>query len=484
VRRSSLEPSFEPERDLGRLLERALHPPFGDVRFWGVQLLVFAIAALLWAIRQSGNIEPAGIPVYVPVCLFVIPVAYAALNFGLAGSLATAGWTILLSLPLVLLQAPSRLYMWAEVTQFFMVLFVALFVGDRVEREVLARRQSERIQAALRQLFEASPVPTMLLSMDGRILQGNAAALRMFSGSAAGRLPSHLADLVGPETALDVLSGKGTPFELSVPASGERVLRPVTATWELTEGPGLQVMFFDVSEEQRRADRADAYAAWVLRGHEEERQRIAKELHDEPVQALVHLCRQLDLLAEEAPEGDGREGIVEVRSLATSINDDLRRIAKGLRPPSLDDLGLVAAVRRLAKDLEQRHGLKVELRVAGRRSRLPTDTELALFRIAQEALRNVERHSAATRVEVALQFTAGAVRLRIRDDGRGFDSAADWARAGSLGLIGMQERATLLGGELEVESAAGHGTTVRASLPVRRAPSRPEPEAARANGRR
>jgi signal transduction histidine kinase len=167
------------------------------------------------------------------------------------------------------------------------------------------------------------------------------------------------------------------------------------------------------------------------------------------------------------------------------VVDQLRRLASGLRPPALEELGLPATLRRLTRDLEALlPGLAVSLEVTGEVRRLDPAVELNLFRIAQEALRNVERHSAATRVEVALQFTAGAVRLRIRDDGRGFDSAADWARAGSLGLIGMQERATLLGGELEVESAAGHGTTVRASLPVRRAPSRPEPEAARANGRR
>jgi signal transduction histidine kinase len=474
VIRPNLEPSFEPEKDFGRLLDRALHPPLRDLRFWGVQVLVFAIAALLWGIKQSGNIEPAGIPAYVPVCLFVIPVAYAALNFGLAGSLATAGWTVLLSLPLVLLQAPSRLYLWAEITQFSMVIFVAVFVGDRVEREVLARQQAERIQAALRQLFEASPVPTILLSKAGRILQANASALHMFGARGDSRLPADLTELVGRETALDILARKGTPFELSVPAGGERVLRPVAAAWELSEGPGLQVMFFDVSEEQRRADRADAYAAWVLRGHEEERQRIAKELHDEPVQSLVHLCRQLDLLAEQSPAGDHRQGVIEVRSLATSITEDLRRIAKGLRPPSLDDLGLVASVRRLTRDLEQRHGLKVDLRISGRRARLPTDTELGLFRIAQEALRNVERHAGAGQVEVGLEFTTRAVRLRIRDDGRGFDSQADWARTGSLGLIGMQERATLLGGELQVESTTGTGTTVRAWLPAPRAEAAPE----------
>jgi signal transduction histidine kinase len=471
--RSPVELSFEPDRDLGRMVARALQPPLADLRFWGVQALVFAIAALLWLMTQIGPIGP--VPPFVLICLFVVPVVYAALNFGLAGSLATAGWTILLSLPAVLLEPASRTYLWAEATQFFMVLFVAVFVGDRVEREVLSRLRTERAQMALRQMFEASPAPTLLLSEEGEVLEANAAAQRIFQRPGSGALPHNLTELVGQETATDILGGgggRGTAFQLPVAGGQERVLRPVTTSWAFGQRSGMQVMFVDISEEQRRADRADAYAAWVLRGHEEERQRIAKELHDEPVQSLVHLCRQLDLLTEETP-GPSRQSMVDVRRLATSISEDLRRIAQGLRPPSLDDLGLVAAVRRLTADLERRTEVKTELSVAGRRQRLDADTELGLFRIAQEALRNAERHSRASTIEVRLRFTAAAVVLVIEDDGIGFDAVTDWAKRGSLGLIGMQERAVLLGGELAVDSRPGGGTAVQATLPTRRS----EPEA-------
>lgn len=463
--KSRVEPSFEPDKDIGRVLARALRPPLADLRFWGVQALVFAIAALLWVMTQNGPIGP--VPPYVLISLFVVPVVYAALNFGLAGSLATAGWTILLSLPVVALEPAPRGYLWAEVTQYFMVLFVALFVGDRVEREVLSRQRAERAQMTLRQLFEASPAPTLLLSEDGEIWEANEAAQRMFQRPESGDLPSNLTQLVGQETAGDILGRRAAAFQLPRADGEERVLRPITTSWALGQRSGVQVMFFDISEEQRRADRADAYAAWVLRGHEEERQRIAKELHDEPVQSLVHLCRQLDLLADEAP-GEGTRSVVHVRQLATSITEDLRRIAKGLRPPSLDDLGLIAAVRRLTTDLEQRHDIKADLSVSGHRERLDADTELGLFRIAQEALRNAERHSRASSVEVRLRFNAASVRLEIEDDGTGFDSATDWAKRGSLGLVGMQERAMLLGGELAIESNPDLGTIVRAKLPLRR----------------
>src|SRR5437764_8175484 len=194
---SRFEPTFEPEKDVARLVRRIVPPPIGDLRFWGVQALVIAIAAMVWIVSTWHGLEPVGIPSYVPVSLFVIPVVYAALNFGLAGSLATATWTAVLSGPVIVLQAPSRLYGWAGVAQIVIVLFVALFVGDRVEREVLARRRAERIQMALRQLFEASPAPTLLVSDDGAILEVNNAALRLFGREGERELPATLAALVG-----------------------------------------------------------------------------------------------------------------------------------------------------------------------------------------------------------------------------------------------------------------------------------------------
>jgi signal transduction histidine kinase len=462
---SRFEPTFEPEKDVARLVRRIVPPPVGDLRFWGVQALVIAIAAMVWIVSTWHGLEPVGIPSYVPVSLFVIPVVYAALNFGLAGSLATATWTAVLSGPVIVLQAPSRLYVWAGISQLVIVMFVALFVGDRVEREVLARRRAERVQMALRQLFEASPAPTLLVSDDGGILEVNAAALRLFGREEGRELPATLAELLGARRASAILDRREMALELEGP-DGERFVRPITASWALAEASGMQVMFFDVSEEQRRAARADAYAAWVLRGHEEERQRIAKEIHDEPVQSLIYLCRRLDLLAEQALSSGNAGDVAEVRTLATSITEDLRRLSKGLRPPSLDDLGLGAALRRLASDLEHRNETRVRLRVTGTALRLDRDTELGLFRIAQEALNNAEKHAGASTVNVSLSFSQSEIKLRISDDGKGFDATADWTRAGSLGLIGMQERAGLLGGELKVRSSARSGTTVTVTIPL------------------
>lgn len=460
----SLALTFEPDKDVRRLIERAIHPPVRDLRFWGVQALTIAVAVVIWSLQATHQFDSWRFPSYLPISLFVVPVVYAALNFGLAGSLATAAWTVLLTLPVLIghMQTP---YLWAEACQFLVVGFVALFVGDRVEREVIARRAAEGVGTALRQLFEASPAPTILVSEHGLILQINAAALRLFGYRDESEVPATLEGLVGTDRARSITAEGTSPLVMPGPGGG-RVLQPIAAAWGLAQQSGMQVMFFDVSEEHHRANRADAYAAWVLRGQEEERQRIAKEIHDEPIQSLIHLCRQLDAAMQDGATGRLREDLSDLRALATGITEDLRRLSKGLRPPSLDDLGLPAAVRRIASDLGRREGIDVELRVEGDRTRLGRDLELGLFRIAQEALNNVEKHAEASHVSVLLAFTHGEARLEVADDGHGFDTAGDWTRAGSLGLLGMQERATLLGGRLAVITAPGRGTRIVATLPV------------------
>ncbi|MGH7920051.1 MAG: PAS domain-containing protein, partial [Candidatus Dormibacteraceae bacterium] len=246
----SLRPTFEPDKDVRRLLSRAVHPPVRDLRFWGVQALAIAIAAVIFGMQVTHTFDDWRFPSYLSISLFVVPVVYAALNFGLAGSLATAAWTVLLTLP-VLVGHMRQPYLWAEVSQFLVVGFVALFVGDRVEREVLARRSAEGVGAALRQLFQASPAPTVLVSEHGLILQINAAALRLFGHENDSEAPSTLEGLIGIERARSITADGTSPLVLPGPDGG-RVLQPIAAAWGLAEQTGMQVMFFDVSEEHRR----------------------------------------------------------------------------------------------------------------------------------------------------------------------------------------------------------------------------------------
>jgi signal transduction histidine kinase len=329
---------------LHEVARQALRPPLRDLRFWIVQALVFLVAILHVVADEERAVPVYGIPNFATVSLFLVPVVYAALNFGLAGSLATALWTLALSLPdLLAIDSPHD--RTEDVIQLVIVVSVAVFVGQRVDRERLARRRVETAQEELR-----------------------------------------------------------------------------------------------------------AYAGKVLAAQEDERRRIAQEIHDEPLQALIHLARQLEAQPAE-------------RELATRIAADLREISQGLRPPALDDLGLGPALRRLAGQLEEHTGAQVSVRVAGTQ-RLAPELELGVFRIAQEALHNVERHAAARAVSVRLSLEPPEVSLEVRDDGGGFDPALPRRRQ-TLGLVGMRERADLLGGELDVRSRPGAGTRVRLAVPLR-----------------
>jgi signal transduction histidine kinase len=216
-------------------------------------------------------------------------------------------------------------------------------------------------------------------------------------------------------------------------------------------------------EAEAARNEARAYAASVLRAHEEERSRIAQELHDEPLQRVVLLCHQLD---GALADGGGRAHLDAARRTAEAVADELRRLARGLRPPILDELGLAAAVRMAARDLRERvPDLEVEVSVRGPERRLDPLVELNLFRIAQEALRNVERHAGARAVDVVLAYREDGVRLSVGDDGRGLASGDGARPAGArLGLAGMRERARQLGGRLEVDSAPAAGTRIGISV--------------------
>ncbi len=220
-----------------------------------------------------------------------------------------------------------------------------------------------------------------------------------------------------------------------------------------------------------RNEELRAYAAYVIRAQEVERQRIARELHDGTIQSLILLCRQLDGLqgTSESESSSLNDVLREARGTAEEVVNELRDVTKALRPPILDDLGMVTSIRRLLADFTERTKIKSQPKVLGEERRLLSDEELGMFRIAQEALRNVERHAEATHVAVTITFAKHETRLKVVDNGVGFSMASpsgNVAAGGQMGLRSMQERAELLGGKLEIQSSPGNGTTVIVSVPV------------------
>jgi two-component system, NarL family, sensor histidine kinase UhpB len=206
--------------------------------------------------------------------------------------------------------------------------------------------------------------------------------------------------------------------------------------------------------ERRRAGSA------ALRAQEEERARVARDLHDEVNQSLTGLLLRLEAVREAAPPELEPE-LAETRTLANQAMRELLSLARQLRPTALDDLGLAAAIAGQVEQLE-RSGLEAELTSEGDFSDLDDDVQLVVYRVAQEALTNAARHSEAQRIAVTLRRSGDAVELKVADDGRGF--AFEQSEQG-LGIGGMRERALLIGAELTIESRPGHGTTVRLSVP-------------------
>jgi signal transduction histidine kinase len=214
------------------------------------------------------------------------------------------------------------------------------------------------------------------------------------------------------------------------------------------------------------------YARQITRAQEDERKRIAREAHDETAQILVALSRRLDALMASPglPPEAFQQRLEGVRELTTDALQSVRRFSQDLRPPVLDDLGFVAAIRGLTRSLQEA-GVATELQVSGSPYRLSPEEELVLFRIAQESLNNVRRHAGAQEARVLVSFNRDSVQMVIQDDGRGFDAPSKFVNlvaSGKLGLIGMHERARILGGTLRIESEPGEGTSVVVEAPVHR----------------
>jgi two-component system sensor histidine kinase UhpB len=200
----------------------------------------------------------------------------------------------------------------------------------------------------------------------------------------------------------------------------------------------------------------------VLRAQERERRRLASDLHDEVNQALTAILLRLEALGQDTePERAAEVG--ELKKLVNQAMDELLNLARHLRPAALDDHGLVAAVDGQLKRFAARAGTRVHLATEGDLESLDEDEQTAVYRVVQEALTNAGRHAGATAVHVELARGGEGTVLTVRDDGRGFDAGV--TRNGGLGLEGMAERARVVGGELDVRSAPGGGTTVTMRLP-------------------
>ena len=212
------------------------------------------------------------------------------------------------------------------------------------------------------------------------------------------------------------------------------------------------------------------YLQQAIQAQEEERKRISHELHDDTIQALVVLSRRLDALAA-SKTGMSEENRLQLEGLwqqTDNILKGVRRLSQDLRPAALDRLGLMPALEWLASNATEHSGITTEVKVIGEERRLPEEVAIALFRITQEALRNVWRHSGATDAKIEIEFSDIKTRITVSDNGKGFnvpEKIGDIAKEGKLGLTGMQERVQLIGGTLTLQSRLDEGTVVIVEIP-------------------
>jgi signal transduction histidine kinase len=226
----------------------------------------------------------------------------------------------------------------------------------------------------------------------------------------------------------------------------------------------LQVAHLErVEREQLRAE----YVSRIIHAQEEERKRIARELHDSTSQSLTSLMIGLKALGTTPEQEEIVRRAEELRAVAGDTLENVHSLALQLRPSVLDDLGLPEALRRHVADCRKRHHLDIDIAITGLEScRLPPDIETALYRITQEALTNIVRHAQAATASIFIERTEHQVRAIIDDDGIGFDPASVLPNEGHLGLYGIRERAELLSGRLTIESDPGRGTSLFVEIPL------------------
>lgn len=227
----------------------------------------------------------------------------------------------------------------------------------------------------------------------------------------------------------------------------------------------------DVTEEKRMRDNQRFYLQRVTMAQEEERKRIARELHDDTVQGLIVLSRELDEISSKASglSDQERARLDRLWQQTNGIIAGVRRLSQDLRPAILDRLGLLPSLEWLASNLKEYSAIAVDVVTEGDERRLDPEIELVLFRIIQEALNNVWRHSQATTAQIIVVFGDRTIRIMVKDDGQGFHvpvGIGDLAKDGKLGLAGMQERVRLLNGTVTVASEQGEGTVVTVDVPA------------------
>lgn len=430
--------------------------------------------------------------------LLIVPIAYAGFVFGLRGgiaSLVVAGAVMLPRVFFVSTAPADALFesIGVLVTGGLLNLWLNMY------RRTIAQRK--RAEELLAEIIDGSPIPIFAINNRHLVTHWNT-ALESLSGikreaviGTDGQWQSFytkkrptMADLIVDGASADAIEvhyqDKSRSSHLIDGAyEGEDFFQDLrrTGRWlHFTASPirdsrgktiGAIETLEDVTERRNAEENLHYYLQEITRAQEEERKRIARELHDSTSQTLIALLRQLDNFLTE----NKKLPVSEAKTLwgfherIRDVLQEVRQFSRDLRPSILDDLGLLPALEWVTGEIKNEYGVETGLEIVGGERRLSPEAELLLFRIAQEALRNTAKHAHASKANVRVEFNEHKVAVTISDNGQGFQLPEDLGTLpykGKLGLAGMQERVQLLGGNLKLESAPGKGTTVLVEAPI------------------
>jgi signal transduction histidine kinase len=236
----------------------------------------------------------------------------------------------------------------------------------------------------------------------------------------------------------------------------------------ISEVQHLQMELTEMSRKVQAAQNGlHDYIGAITSAQEDERMRLARELHDDTIQAVIALKQRVQLALKSVKDQHGRQSLNELETLAEQTIENLRRLTRALRPIYLEDLGLVTALEMLARETSQNNHLVVEFQKTGQERRLSHEVELSLYRIAQEGLNNVVKHSKASHADLKIVFDTSEIKMEVSDNGSGFlvpKSPTELAPSGHFGLMGVHERADLINARLDIKSALGKGTSLKIRL--------------------
>ncbi|MCX6010096.1 MAG: PAS domain S-box protein [Chloroflexi bacterium] len=423
--------------------------------------------------------------------IYILLVIYAGWSLGIKFGIATWVASALAMLPPALFISTNPIDALIESLAALIISGLSISLIQMHRGWHRQKQKLRGIKVALRtsqenyeELFTNASDAIWVHDMDGKIVIANKACEKVTGYSPDGLIGKSVSELMAPDALIiakevktKLMKGQSIDQRydqrLIKKDGSETIIELFTRLIKADGKPSdFHNIARDVTEERKLRDNLRIQIHRTLMAQEEERKRIARELHDDVAQSILLLSRRLDILISEGAHKPPKASVSELEDIQAIANEaykSLQRYARDLRPSILDQMGLVAALNWLADELSKELGIKATVKADKLPPLISSEIELVMFRIAQESLNNVRKHAQASKVKIAVESSSSNMRMIITDNGKGFLTSrltGNLAREGKLGLLGMEERARLIGGSLQIKSEPGKGTIVIAKAPI------------------